>query len=244
MGMTVNVAPRRPLLDPFNELPAKRLLVTMMNTLEASTVLDSIPEKALTLNGSADTPPLSTIYSTGGGLPYMAFNGTDQYLSIADAGWTQPLLATTVIAVIQPTANADEDVCGIWLTTTDKSWKLALTSAGALAVHSTADGTTLKTDTEASAITAGSWHMVAMRYVPGTSLTAWSALAGAAGSYTENTTTINAGQKNTAGVLAIGAADAALTAPYTGNISFVAVVGAALAYDHLDRLWAHMQQYI
>ena len=240
MSITNDRSAKRPLLDPFNELPAKRLLVTMMNTQEASTVLDGVSEKALTLNGAVKSP----IYTTGGGLPYLSFNGTDQYLSLADAGWDQPLLALTVIAIIQPTANAVEDVCGIWLTTTDKSWKINLTAAAALEVQTTVDGSTTKKDTEASAITPGSWHMVALRYIPSVSLTAWSAVAGSAGSYTENTTTINASNKDTAGALCIGAADVALTSPFTGNISFVAVCGAALAYDHLERLWAHVQQYI
>jgi len=192
---------------------------------------------------SGDSPLTMTIggtivsYTASGGAPYISLNGGD-FLYIADGSWSAPLNPLTMLIGFRPNSLQNAFLCGIWPTTTQKSFLLEIDSSGNLHARATSDGSTIKTATLASAYTANAWHLAALRLTGNTQL-----LAYCNANVAELTTAVPTIAQNSTAEFAIGAADTVPTSSFNGDVAICVVVSSIVHQDHLDRMYYHMLRF-
>lgn len=219
---------------PFLAIPGARIVTSYRNTTEGSVYSEGGSTNDFTVESSP------VLYTAAGGGPYFDLDGTADYLWIADADWSEPLGACTMIIVYSPDSAQATNLCGVYPGGGQSKMRISIDASNNVSVAVTSDGSTAKTATQSSGYTHSTWNMAALVFSPaGTPyVRAW-----ANGSGTTNSTAVNATLHNSTGALVIGDQAVALPDPFDGKVGLFAVYGTVIHDDHLTSLYAHIRQF-
>lgn len=170
---------------------------------------------------------VSNYAATANGGPYVTLNGTDEYLSIADAAWQEPgSYSFLVWGWAYPTVATLSTIFAKWnflAPANDRSWRLYMPNAGTLAFQVNSTGAPAANVSVGSGVVAtlNTWHFVAGYYSPSSLLAIGTATADSPSlTYVTNTASIPALLWDTGSALYIGALSgaAAVDDHWTGRI--------------------------
>lgn len=227
------------LVDPFMCLPALRALWTMNSFNGVGTLVDmSGQDRTLTYNGNPQ-------YGFAGYVPYIAFDGTGDYLSRADESGLDLSGAETIIVAAQRgltiggwfyfdnAAAAIESCLAKSDHSTQRSFELRRMNTGVPQFNVTSGGSvaTVSTIAGADVIPASEWHFLVGRFTPSTEVMIYDN-----GTPATNTTSIIASVFNSTSALVVGGVSGG-TSLMTGRATCCFLCATALSDGIIDSLY-------